>query len=147
MGGIITKVRLNLLEFLYLPFLLNKLFFHERKEIVKQSTFMYCVNTFYLFVFVMQLDDFEWDDDKALSNCHKHGISFDEAMTVFYDDEALLLADPDHSYQEERFILLGTSQYSNILVVVHCERGERIRIISARKATKSEKSQYLRGII
>lgn len=92
-----------------------------------------------------QTDDFEWDSNKAKINQLKHGVSFEEAMTVFYDDDALLIPDPEHSYNEERFILLGLSQTKNILVVVHCERGEYIRLISARKATKREKSQYQGG--
>ncbi|OOH86193.1 hypothetical protein BMT54_11280 [Pasteurellaceae bacterium 15-036681] len=90
-------------------------------------------------------DNFEWDDNKAQINLAKHGISFDEAISVFYDENGLLIPDPEHSIDEERFILLGMSKYSNILVVVHCERAEQIRIISARKATKREKSQYTGG--
>lgn len=85
---------------------------------------------------------FEWDSLKAATNEKKHGVAFSEAVTVFYDDNALLIPDPEHSYFEERFILLGRSEKSNILVVVHCERDENIRIISARKATKREESQY-----
>lgn len=85
---------------------------------------------------------FEWDRAKAEINKTKHGIAFEEAQTVFKDEEALLIPDPDYSIDEERFILLGRSRLQNILVVVHCERGESIRIISARKATKRETSQY-----
>ncbi|MBR0573352.1 MULTISPECIES: BrnT family toxin [Pasteurellaceae] len=88
---------------------------------------------------------FEWDNNKAESNLIKHCVSFKEAETVFEDSEALLIPDPDHSFGEERFILLGRSKKHNILVVVHCERSDVIRIISARKATKKESRQYLGG--
>ena len=87
---------------------------------------------------------FEWDQAKADSNIKKHGISFEEAQTVFYDDFAMQFIDDDVS-GEERFILLGMSNLSRVLVVVHCERGENnevLRIISARKATKSEQQHY-----
>ncbi len=87
---------------------------------------------------------FEWNEDKALSNIEKHAITFDEASTIFDDDEALLIFDPDHSDDEDRFILLGLSIRLNILVVCHCyrENEEIIRIISARKATKNETKNY-----
>ena len=87
---------------------------------------------------------FEWDDNKNKINQDKHNISFEEAQTVFYDDDALLKDDPDHSEDEERFLLLGLSTEANILVVVHCYRADDsvIRIISARKATKTERKQY-----
>lgn len=87
---------------------------------------------------------FSWDDNKAESNRIKHGVTFDEAKTVFYDDNALLIDDPDHSGDEERFIILGMSKEFKILVVCHCYRdsSKNIRIISARKATKSEKKEY-----
>jgi len=77
-------------------------------------------------------------------NTQKHGISFDEAKSVFYDDNARIMHDPDHSADEERFLILGLSEKLNILVVCHCYRedNEVIRIISARKATKNEKKQY-----
>jgi len=88
--------------------------------------------------------NFVWDNQKEKSNLTKHGISFDEAKTVFYDDNARLIFDPDHSNHEERFILLGLSIKLNILVVVHCykEKEKNIRIISARKATKNEIGSY-----
>ncbi len=91
--------------------------------------------------------DFEWDEDKAKANLQKHEISFNEATTVFEDIEALLIYDPDHSNTEDRFILLGISQLSKILVVCHCYRESetKIRIISARKATKNEKNSYQRS--
>ena len=88
---------------------------------------------------------FEWDDKKAAENQGKHGVSFEEAQAVFADDSALLICDPDHSNDEERFILLGLSAGLRILVVCHCYRksDETIRIISARKATAKERRQYL----
>ena len=86
---------------------------------------------------------FEWDPVKDSSNQKKHGISFSEAQTVFSDQFARLIADPDHSAEEDRFILLGTSIDSNLLVVCHCVKtGESIRIISARKAEKPERKIY-----
>lgn len=87
---------------------------------------------------------FEWDATKALSNVKKHGITFEEAKTVFDDDFARLLHDPDHSEEEERFILLGMSYTLKILTVVHCYRDQdgTIRIISARESTKNEARQY-----
>jgi uncharacterized DUF497 family protein len=80
---------------------------------------------------------FEWDPSKARENLRKHGISFDEAKTVFSDDQAILVHDPDHSSEEDRFILLGLSAHLRILVVVHA-----YRLISARKATSTERAQY-----
>jgi len=86
---------------------------------------------------------FEWDIKKNTSNEKKHGISFDEAKTVFTDQFARLIHDPDNSYNEDRFILLGTSIYSRLLIVCHCIRNDdSIRIISARKASKSERTIY-----
>ena len=86
---------------------------------------------------------FEWDSKKSASNIKKHGISFDEAKTVFTDEYARIIADPDHSDDEDRFILMGTSIESRILVVCHCIRDEdTIRIISARKADKQERKIY-----
>ncbi|EPZ99699.1 BrnT family toxin [Glaesserella parasuis] len=91
---------------------------------------------------MFSIEGFEWDKKKAEINEKKHGITFDEAITVFYNDHAILIADPDHSFYEERFLLLGRSERSNILVVVHCERDNNLRIISERKATKQETIQY-----
>ena len=87
---------------------------------------------------------FEWDDRKALANRRKHGVTFDEARTVFLDEDALLIADEDHSEEEDRFILLGMSAHLRTLIVCHCYRegDEIIRIISARKANKTERRQY-----
>ena len=87
---------------------------------------------------------FEWDKKKNLSNQKKHGISFEEAQTVFVDDNALLIHDPDHSSEEDRFILLGLSAKLRMLVVCHCYRksDDIIRIISARKAMRLEQKMY-----
>ena len=87
---------------------------------------------------------FEWDENKNVINKKKHGVSFEEAKTVFYDVEALLIDDPEHSQEEERFIILGFSSLANLLVVCHCYRESEsvIRIISARKATQNEAKQY-----
>jgi uncharacterized DUF497 family protein len=86
---------------------------------------------------------FAWDEVKAASNQRKHGVSFEEAKSVFADDFARLIADPDHSAEEDRFVLLGLSASLRILVVCHCYRhGDTIRIISARKADRSERTQY-----
>jgi len=88
----------------------------------------------------------EWDEVKSRSNARKHGVSFPEAATVFSDERALLLADPDHSDEEDRFVLLGLSAKLRLLIVCHCYRrdDEWIRIISARKATKPEAAVYAR---
>ena len=87
---------------------------------------------------------FEWDPRKAAANLQKHGVSFAEAETAFYDDYASILEDPDHSSGEERFLLLGMSGALRVLLVVHCvrEAGSAIRLVSARKATRSERAQY-----
>lgn len=92
----------------------------------------------------MDIISFEWDEAKNEINKKKHNISFEEAQTVFSDDNALMIDDPDHSEQEDRFILLGISNRSNLLVVCHCYRQSDtvIRLISARKATKNESKQY-----
>ena len=89
---------------------------------------------------------FEWDENKNKINQRKHGVSFEEAVSVFYDDEALVIDDPDHSDFEERFIILGLSRKANLLVVCHCYRASdtSIRIISARKATRTESRVYQR---
>lgn len=85
---------------------------------------------------------FEWDEKKALSNVKKHGITFEEASTAFGDLLSLTIHDPDHSENENRFILIGKSQKDNTLIVVHCDETTKIRIISARKATKKEQKIY-----
>ena len=88
---------------------------------------------------------FEWDRRKNAANKRKHRVAFEEAVSVFSDDAALLLADPDHSGDEDRFVLLGLSMALRVLVVVHCyrEKEDVIRIISARKADKLERAQYI----
>ena len=87
---------------------------------------------------------FEWDSGKEKLNARKHGISFNEAESVFYDDYAIQFYDEDHSDEEDRFLMLGLSNLAKVLIVVHCVRedGEVIRIISARKATQSEREFY-----
>ena len=87
---------------------------------------------------------FEWDDRKSRANKRKHGVSFEEAQTVFLDDNALFISDPDHSDEEDRFLLLGLSSFVRALVVCHCYRepDEVIRIISARKADRKERKLY-----
>lgn len=91
--------------------------------------------------------DFTWDQAKARANIKKHGVSFDEAQSAFLDEKARLLDDPDHSEDEDRFILLGMSAAPRLLVVVHAyrEAGGMIRIISARKATTRERRAYTEG--
>jgi uncharacterized protein len=88
--------------------------------------------------------EFIWDQSKNFSNQKKHGLSFDEAKTVFYDENARLIIDQAHSKEEDRFILLGLSSQLRILTVCHCyrENDQIIRIISARKDTKKETKQY-----
>ena len=92
------------------------------------------------------MDDYrlEWDESKSESNLRKHGISFDEAVSVFSDNLSRLIPDPDSSYGEERFIILGESSKSRLLVVCHCYRDSHgvIRLISARRADKREQKKY-----
>jgi hypothetical protein len=85
---------------------------------------------------------FEWDPKKAKANLAIHGISFDEASTAFRDILALTIYDPLHSEEEDRFVLIGNSHKDRLLVVVHTEKGDNIRLISARKASKKERKQY-----
>ena len=87
---------------------------------------------------------FEWDEAKNRANQVKHGVSFEEGMTVFWDEQALLIDDPEHSDEEERFVLLGMSVEFRVLLVCHCTRQEEnvIRVISARKANRAEQRQY-----
>ena len=96
----------------------------------------------------MKYIKFIWDDNKAESNVKKHGITFNEGTTVFDDDSARVIFDPDHSVNEDRFIILGISCSMRVLVVCHCyrENETQIRIISARKADKQEQKQYWRFI-
>ena len=85
---------------------------------------------------------FEWDPQKAKNNLEKHGVSFEEASTAFEDPLSLTIFDPLHSIDEERMVLIGMSHKNRALVVVHTERGDNIRIISARKATRKERKNY-----
>jgi uncharacterized DUF497 family protein len=91
--------------------------------------------------------EFEWDSAKAISNLKKHGVSFEEARSVFYDELAIQFFDVESSAAEDRFLMLGVSSEARILLVCHCEResGETIRIISARKATPNERKHYQGG--
>jgi uncharacterized DUF497 family protein len=85
---------------------------------------------------------FEWDDDKARSNLAKHGVSFEDAATVFADPLSLTIPDPAHSQAEDRFVIIGSSYQGKLLVVVHTERGDNVRVISARRASKRERKAY-----
>ena len=98
----------------------------------------------YNYYILMKYIHFDWDESKNKLNISKHKISFEEAKTVFYDPHARIINDPEHSIDEDRFILLGLSKNLHLLLVCHCYRSsdEIIRIISARKATKLESSQY-----
>jgi uncharacterized protein len=86
--------------------------------------------------------EFEWDERKAETNVSKHDVDFEEASTVFRDEGSITIGDPEHSWGEARYLILGTSARGRILVVAHTERGERIRIISARRATRPERRKY-----
>lgn len=85
---------------------------------------------------------FEWDDDKAESNLRKHEVGFDEAQTVFTDALSITIPDPAHSASEERWIIMGMSAGKRLLIVSYTERRGRIRLITARKATRTERKQY-----
>jgi len=86
--------------------------------------------------------NFEWDTSKAAQNRRKHGVSFHEAASVFGDPLAMTYQDPDHSTEEQRFITVGTSNAGRLLIVVHVDRGDRIRIINSRQTTPAERTQY-----
>jgi uncharacterized protein len=88
---------------------------------------------------------FEWDSAKAEANLSRHGVSFEEALTAFADPLSSTIADPDHSESEQRYILLGLSSRGRLVVVAHTERGDKIRIISARLASKRERRSYEEG--
>jgi uncharacterized protein len=88
---------------------------------------------------------FEWDDSKAAANLRKHGVPFEEAASVFFDPLAYTFNDPDHSVGESRLVTFGVSRAGHLLVVAHVERGRAIRIISARRATRSEREIYEQG--
>ena len=88
---------------------------------------------------------FDWDPAKAAANLRKHGVSFEEAASVFFDPLAYTFDDPDHSLGERRFVTFGLSQAGHLLAVMHTERGRVIRIISARRATRNERAIYEQG--
>ena len=91
---------------------------------------------------------FDWDENKNRINLEKHGITFEEASTVFFDERAILFDDPEHSIDEDRFLLLGMSETAKVCIVCHYYRESDtvIRIISARQATRKEEERYVRGI-
>jgi uncharacterized protein len=89
--------------------------------------------------------EFEWDDAKAEANEKKHGVPFAEAMTVFGDPLSLTGYDPDHSIDEDRYITMGLSATGRLLIVSHTDRGDKVRIISAREATRAERRDYEDG--
>ena len=89
--------------------------------------------------------EFEWDNNKAITNLQKHGVSFAEAATVFGDPLSTTFPDPDHSINESRFITIGLSTSGKIIILSHTDREDRIRIISARKATRKEQRFYEEG--
>jgi hypothetical protein len=89
--------------------------------------------------------EFEWDEGKAASNARKHGVSFHEAATVFGDPSAVTFLDPDHSENEHRFLTFGSSRSNQLLVVAHTDRGDKVRIISARRMMKYERRIYEEG--
>jgi len=89
---------------------------------------------------------YEWDPEKAEANLRKHGVSFEEAATVFLDPLAVTYPDPDHSDEEDREITIGHSGKQRVLFVSHCQRGDRIRLLSARKATQRERKGHEEGI-
>jgi uncharacterized DUF497 family protein len=86
--------------------------------------------------------NFEWDRTKAAANLEKHGVAFDEAATAFGDPLSITIGDPDHSDDEDRFVLIGQAYSGRLLVVVHTDRGESVRLISARLATRRERQSY-----
>jgi uncharacterized DUF497 family protein len=88
---------------------------------------------------------FEWDDEKAKANRKKHGVSFEEASTILGDPFSLTIHDPLHSEEEDRFVTIGESHQRRLLVVVYTERGAKLRLISARKATRRERHDYAEG--
>ena len=90
----------------------------------------------------MENSEFQWDEEKAKSNLKKHGVSFEEGATIFNDPMIATILDPDHSKDEERFISIGMSLIRRLLTVIHTYRKDRLRLISARKATKAEKKNY-----
>ena len=89
--------------------------------------------------------EFEWDENKAAANLSKHGVSFDEAKTVFDDPVYVDFYDPDHSHKEHRYIIIGQSQQGRLLIVSYTERNDVVRLISAREAARGEREAYEEG--
>lgn len=89
--------------------------------------------------------EFEWNPNKAALNLEKHDVSFQEATTVSDDALSITFPDPDHSIGENRYVIIGISRFEQLLVVAHTDRGEKVRIISARKATRQERRFYEKG--
>ena len=89
--------------------------------------------------------NFEWDVRKAAQNLRKHGVTFHEAASVFFDTLSMTYHDPDHSWEEERYLTMGTSRTGQLLIVAHTDRGKNVRIISARNTTRRERKQYEEG--
>ena len=89
--------------------------------------------------------EFEWDPNKAALNLERHGVSFPEAATVFDDPLSVAVPDPDHSVEEQRYIIVGSSHRGRLLIVAYTERGERLRIITARELTRQEREAYEEG--
>jgi len=100
-----------------------------------------------IYIIIVSKISFTWDDKKNRANQKKHRVSFEEAQSVFFDEDAIEYFDPEHSESEDRFIMLGLSAHLRVLVVCHCyrESDSVIRIISARKATRKERESYSRG--
>ena len=98
---------------------------------------------------MVKAPEFEWDPGKNRSNQKKHHVSFEEAKSVFFDEGALMASDPDHSADEDRFLIIGFSISIRVLLVCFCDRGDDnvIRIISARKASRKEQNQYRKGTL
>ena len=90
--------------------------------------------------------NYEWDASKAKTNLRKHGVSFEEASTVFLDPLAITFPDPDHSDEDDREITIGLTTKNRVVFVSHCPRGDRTRIIGARRTTRKERKQYEEGI-
>ena len=136
-GDYTTTISRYLHSVLTMPCFLRGIFFRS-SGLASSIYYMYNVH--------MTSLRFEWEPRKALANLKKHGISFEEAKSVFCDENAKLISDPDHSEGEDRFILLGVSHSLRVILVCHCYRGEGnvIRIISARKASPKESKAYSR---
>ncbi len=116
----------------------------EKKMVILKSLVENSGKLYYNYSIIMNAIQFEWDDVKAKTNKRKHDVTFEEAKTVFWDDNARLIHDPDHSDEEERFLMLGLSFKQKLMLVVHCYRddGNVVRLISARNASKNERKQY-----